>query len=200
MIELAGKATPVNGPEEGPKMRINKPSIAMVLAIMALLSVPTGALLGGQDSGKNTTVNQAPFGSDFWSLPPGHFKLIAHYADLYLSDGPANGNYVVTWSFLNDEIDDPARADELGDFFVLDVRSTSAYCGGHIPGAVNIPFAAAAKLPNFGLLPTGQPILVVCASGMMSSQVASILGTLGYPVRTLAQGMPSVTGDLESCP
>jgi len=41
-------------------------------------------------------------------------------------------------------------------------------------------------------LPTDRPILVVCASGALSSQVATVLGVLGYNVRNLSGGMAVV--------
>jgi rhodanese-related sulfurtransferase len=147
--------------------------------------------LEGQDSGTGEFVNVAPQPRE-WKTPPGHYGLIAGYADDYLSQGPGNGNYV--WSFTN--------AADVSGFFIVDVRSNTAYCNGHIPGAVNIPFASVAKPWNLDLLPTGQPILVVCATGQMSGQVAAILGTLGYQVRILNGGMNGISGriSLEACP
>ncbi len=151
----------------------------MVFAAAAMvLALAASAIFAGQDTGIGQYVNVAPQPHD-WKTPPGHYGLIAGYADDYLSNGPDNGNYI--WQFTNGV--------DLNGFFVVDVRPKAAYCGGHIPGAVNIPFAAAAKPWNLDLLPTGQPILVVCATGHMSGQVAAVLGTLGYQVRILYQGM-----------
>ena len=56
----------------------------------------------------------------------------------------------------------------------------------------NIPYAEVAKPWNLEQLPTDRPILVVCGSGALSSQVATVLGVLGYQVRNLSGGMAVV--------
>ena len=127
-----------------------------------------------------------------WPIPPGPYGLIASYADDFLSNGSANGNYMMSWAILSDTTDDPAQADQLDDFFVLDVRGTLAFDARHLPGAINIPYAEVPKPWNLEKLPTDRPILVVCASGALSSQVATILGVLGYHVRSLSGGMAVV--------
>jgi rhodanese-related sulfurtransferase len=133
----------------------------------------------------------APKHSD-WTIPPGPYGLIASYADDFLSNGPAHGNYMTTWAVLTDAIEDPDKADQLADFFILDVRGTPAFNLRHLPGAINIPYAAVAKPWNLDQLPTDQPILVVSGSGALSSQVATVLGMLGYNVRNLSGGMAVV--------
>ena len=125
-------------------------------------------------------------------LPPGHYGLVAAYADIFLSEAAANGSYRITWAALNDGIDDPEKPDQLDDFFIVDIRSPSAFNTRHIPGAVNIPYAEFAKPWHLESLPTDQPILVVCGSGALSNQVAAILGMLGYGVRSLDGGMAVV--------
>jgi rhodanese-related sulfurtransferase len=127
-----------------------------------------------------------------WTIPPGPYGLIASYADEFLSNGPSNGSYMITWATLSDTTDNPALADQLDDFFILDVRATAAFNARHLPGAVNILYPDVAKPWNLERLPTDRPILVVCASGAMSSQVGAVLGTLGYNVRVLSGGMASV--------
>ncbi len=127
-----------------------------------------------------------------WTIPPGPYGLIASYADDFLSNGAANGNYITTWAGLTDAIDDPDKADQLDDFFILDVRGATAFNTRHLPGAINIPYAEVAKPWNLDQLPTDRPILVVCASGALSSQVATVLGVLGYNVRNLLGGMAVV--------
>ena len=133
----------------------------------------------------------APRHSD-WTMPPGPYGLIASYADEFLSNGSANGNYMISWAILSDTNDDASLADQLDDFFVLDVRGAAAFNLRHLPGAINIPYAAVAKPWNLDQLPTDQPILVVCASGALSGQVATVLGMLGYNVRFLSGGMAVV--------
>jgi rhodanese-related sulfurtransferase len=133
----------------------------------------------------------APKGAD-WSVPPGHYGLIASYADLFLSNGPNNGSYIISWATLAGPNSDPTKLNALADYFVVDVRAASAFNGGHLMGAVNIPYADVAKPASLALLPAGQPILVVCGSGMLSSQAATVLGILGYNVRILSGGMAIV--------
>ncbi|MEW6326530.1 MAG: rhodanese-like domain-containing protein [Thermodesulfobacteriota bacterium] len=90
-----------------------------------------------------------------------------------------------------DGVDDPAKADEIDEFFVLDIRSNKDYCAGHIAGAVNIPFEDVAKPENLAQLPVDMPILVVCYTGHTASQINSILNMLGYNAWTLRFGMTS---------
>ena len=57
--------------------------------------------------------------------------------------------------------------------FLLDVRTTGEFAGGHIPGAVNIPLD---QLPaRLAEVPTDQPVVVVCQSGNRSRSGADIL-------------------------
>jgi len=127
-----------------------------------------------------------------WTIPPGPYGLIANYSDDFLSNGAANGNYLMTWVALTDAVDDSEKADQLADFFILDVRGATAFNARHLPGATNIPYAEVAKPWNLDQLPTDQPILVVCGSGALSGQVATVLGVLGYNVRNLSGGMAVV--------
>jgi len=99
---------------------------------------------------------------------------------------------MTTWAVLTDATDDPEKADQLADFFILDIRGATAYSLRHLPGATNIPYAEVAKPWNLDQLPTDRPILVVCTSGALSSQVATVLGVLGCSVRSLLGGMAVV--------
>ena len=38
-----------------------------------------------------------------------------------------------------DGVDDPAKANEISDYYLLDVRPPADYAAGHISGAVNVP-------------------------------------------------------------
>ncbi len=102
---------------------------------------------------------------------------MALYADNYLSEGQANGNYLVPWS--------DGLAAHLSDYYIVDVRLLTAYNTSHIIGAVSIPYATVAKPYNLDKLPIDKPILVYCGSGQLSIQVTSILGMMGYDVRAL---------------
>lgn len=64
---------------------------------------------------------------------------------------------------------------------IIDVRSASEFAGGNVPGSKNIPLNnIAAKTANIKKL--NKPVIVCCASGMRSSQAASILKSKGIEV------------------
>jgi rhodanese-related sulfurtransferase len=105
------------------------------------------------------------------------------YANRFLLNAQANGNCLIAWS---------AVKNDLNSYFVVDIRANNSYCSRHIIGAVNIPYAAVAEPYDLDKLPTDRPILVVCGSGGMSSQIAPILGMMGYQVRILTLGMIGV--------
>jgi rhodanese-related sulfurtransferase len=127
-----------------------------------------------------------------WKTPPGHFGLIAGYADDFLSKAPSNGNYMISWATLTDGVDDPEKADQLEDFLVLDIRAAAVFNSRHLTGAINVPFADVAKPWNLAELPTSQPILVVCGSGATAAQTGALLGMMGYNIRILTGGMNAV--------
>jgi len=121
-------------------------------------------------------------------IPPGQFARIAKYADEFFS-GPGRTIFASTFT---DGINDPENPyDDLSDFFVLDIRSASDYAIGHIPGAVNVPFALVAKPENLVDYPTDKPILVVCYSGQTAAMTTSILNVMGYDAFSLRFGMMS---------
>ena len=79
-----------------------------------------------------------------------------------------------------------AKQDEILDMIsrggiIIDVRSAAEFSGGNVPGSKNIPLntignkAASIKKLN-------KPVIVCCASGMRSSQAASILKNKGVEV------------------
>lgn len=83
----------------------------------------------------------------------------------------------------------PERAKALQDegAVLIDVRESHEYKNFHAPGA---------KLISLGVLerrlkeiPIERPILVVCQSGMRSSQAAGILSKNGYQVTNVSGGM-----------
>jgi rhodanese-related sulfurtransferase len=70
---------------------------------------------------------------------------------------------------------------------LIDVRESQEYKNSHAPGA---------KLISLGVLerklkeiPIEREILVVCQSGMRSSQAAGILSKNGYQVKNVSGGM-----------
>ncbi|MEJ2048188.1 MAG: rhodanese-like domain-containing protein, partial [Dehalococcoidia bacterium] len=94
---------------------------------------------------------------------------------------------------LND--DDPSN-----DPFIISVRKPEDYAKGHIPGAVNIPFADIAKNGTLNALPRDRQIVVYCYTGHTGSQATAILGTLGFKATNLLHGMSAWTKDTEIAP
>ena len=83
---------------------------------------------------------------------------------------------------------EPAEADRrrsAGDL-VLDVRELSEWAGGHVPGAIHIPYPQLrARLTE---LPRDRPVLTYCATGVRSSLAASLLAADGRAARGLRGG------------
>lgn len=69
---------------------------------------------------------------------------------------------------------------------VLDVRRSTEFAEGHIPGALNIAHTRLlARLPE---VPVGRPVLVHCRGGARSAVACSLLQKHGYDVTNLAGG------------
>lgn len=84
---------------------------------------------------------------------------------------------------------DPAEAAarrSAGDL-MLDVRELSEWAGGHVPGAVHIPYPQLRA--RLGELPRDRPVVAYCASGVRSSLAASLLAADGREVRNLRGGL-----------
>jgi len=126
-------------------------------------------------------------------MPPGQFAHVAQAADQFLSTAPG-GNRTIYAEMLMDGIDDPELADELGDYFLLDIRPATDFCKGTVPGAINIPMPDLAKAENLAKLPKDKPILVICNTGHTASISNAVLGVLGYDAWTLRFGMTSWNG------
>ena len=63
------------------------------------------------------------------------------------------------------------------------------YTGGHIPGAINIPYQKAANLDNLTkFVKPGTPV-AYCYTGHTGSLAAMALGILGYNVKNLLYGI-----------
>ena len=60
---------------------------------------------------------------------------------------------------------------------VLDVREAGEYATGHLPSSRHIPSAELDK--RLGELPSGKPVIVVCASGSRAARAASALRKAG---------------------
>ncbi|QWV95519.1 rhodanese-like domain-containing protein [Geomonas oryzisoli] len=121
-------------------------------------------------------------------IPPGQFAMLAKYANAFLGTAPG-GSRTIYAETLMDGVDAPNLADELNDFFLVDVRPANEYCADTVPGAINIPMNELATAENLAKLPTDKPILLICNTGHTASISTAVLGMLGYDVWTLRFGM-----------
>lgn len=65
----------------------------------------------------------------------------------------------------------------------VDVRPARSYLGGHIPGAVNIPFARRGMAESLREeVPEGYPLVLVADNGVVAASAAAQLAAAGYRV------------------
>jgi len=125
-------------------------------------------------------------------IPTGDFTLIAHYADVFLSANNGTGGHRTIFAqTLIDGVDEPNKADEINDYYILDIRKPDDYAAGHVAGAVNVQLGDLAKRDVLATLPTDKPILIICSTGHTASIANAILSCLGYDAWTLRFGMAS---------
>jgi rhodanese-related sulfurtransferase len=99
--------------------------------------------------------------------------------DAYLSGIPEG--------FMMVSLDAFKQAMDATDVYVIDVREVSDYEAGHIEGAVNIPIRT--LVDDLSLIPSDQPVIIYCASGLRAGMATSVLRTMGYEnVRSYAGG------------
>lgn len=63
---------------------------------------------------------------------------------------------------------------------VIDVRTAGEYAGGHIPGAINIPYDVIAERIAETTADTSASIVVYCRSGRRSGIALATLAQMGY--------------------
>ncbi len=81
------------------------------------------------------------------------------------------------------------RLESEPDLQLVDVRSTSEYASGHIPGARSAPIQTFRQTyPSLGLDPA-RPVMVVCLTSHRSVPAVRLLNADGYDSRQLAKGM-----------
>ena len=66
------------------------------------------------------------------------------------------------------------------DFIILDVREQDEFEGGHIPGAILIPYTEIENMADEMIPDKNALILVYCRSGRRSKIASESLGKLGY--------------------
>ncbi len=64
------------------------------------------------------------------------------------------------------------------DYQLIDVREDDEYAAAHIPGAVNIPLSE--FMARYDEISEDMPALLVCNTGVRSSQAALFLMSMGY--------------------
>ena len=77
---------------------------------------------------------------------------------------------------------------ETPNAFLLDVRTSGEFGGGHLPKATNIEFRSPDFANKIKGLPKDKPVFVYCLSGGRSAQAAEILRNEGFQVTELQGG------------
>lgn len=73
------------------------------------------------------------------------------------------------------------------DAVILDVREPDEWAAGHIESAVHIPIGAVTR--RLSDVPQGNPLYVICRSGVRSARVAEFLRAQGIDALNVAAGM-----------
>jgi len=71
---------------------------------------------------------------------------------------------------------------------VLDVRSPGEFAGGHVPGAVNVPFTSVLAGSNAVRAAKSQPLVVYCGHGPRAWLAGQALRWRGYARVTYLMG------------
>lgn len=116
------------------------------------------------------------------------FEAAQKAAQAYLVDAVPTIAAQALFDLLND-------GDPSNDPVIVSVRKPEHYAIGHIPGAINLPYATIADEASLRKLPPDRPIVVYCYTGHTGGIATAILGTLGYDVKNLKYGMAGWTQD-----
>lgn len=131
----------------------------------------------------------APPAGTFDKPSDADYKVLADKAASVMGAMPTSGDFAnntITAAKLSAKLADPAEKAKL---FLLDIRSKADYEKGHIDGATNVPFAAAAVPDNLKMLPKDKTIVVICYTGNTAAQANTILRMLDYNANVLKYGM-----------
>jgi rhodanese-related sulfurtransferase len=71
---------------------------------------------------------------------------------------------------------------------VIDVRSPAEFAGGHVPGAVNVPFTSVLAGSDGVRAPTSQTLVVYCGHGPRAWLAGAALRWRGYQRVTYLRG------------
>lgn len=90
--------------------------------------------------------------------------------------------------------DIPTKVDD--GYTVLDVRETTEFEAGHIPGASNKPLSELQQ-GNLEGVDSKEKYIVICQSGNRSKQASDILAKEDIQIVNVSEGMSSWTGKVE---
>jgi rhodanese-related sulfurtransferase len=114
-------------------------------------------------------------------------KKIMVRAKNYLNSVPTQFDLQVYAKTLSDNLEDGNAGN---DPQIISVRNAPDYAGGHIPGAINIPYKNVADLANYTkFVDPAKPAVVYCYTGHTGSLSTMALGILGYNVKDILYGM-----------
>ena len=115
-------------------------------------------------------------------------EIIAARTEAYLTTGRAPTISV-------EDVYNNAVVNKDPGYFLLSIRKPEDYAKGHVPGAVNIPFAQLAKEESLKKLPPDKKIVVICYTGHTASYATMFLNQLGYEAYAMKFGMMGWTSD-----
>jgi rhodanese-related sulfurtransferase len=105
----------------------------------------------------------------------------------YLNSVPTQFDLQIYPKALADNLED-GNADN--DPQIISVRSGPHYAGGHIPGAINIPYQQVANLDNqTKFVDPTKPVAAYCYTGHTGSLSTMALGILGYKAKDILWGV-----------
>ncbi|MGQ0804678.1 MAG: rhodanese-like domain-containing protein [Actinomycetota bacterium] len=125
-----------------------------------------------------TTITQAPVRSRVSAVPPASPVLAARHFQWRLG-------------FETDPADVHADLERGGaEFTLVDTRSREAFAAGHIPGAVNVPYAEIDET-TAGLPPRDRLAVTYCSSPACNAATkgAAAFAALGYQVKEMLGGL-----------
>ena len=86
-----------------------------------------------------------------------------------------------SFAFTDLSVDEvKAKMDAEEDIVLLDVREPSEFEGGHIRGAINLPWNSGVLREKYADLPKDKVLIVICRSGARSRAASAFLEEKGF--------------------
>ena len=150
-----------------------------------VMSIKYGYVLGiskteGYEGYIETEANEMAMDTMNEIAPAMKNAVVEYFQDMAVAEIKNN---IISSTSLNEKLQ---AADD--SIFVLSIRQPDAYAEGHIPTAINIPWAAGMN-EQFNTLPRDKTIVVQCYSGQTAGQTTAVLRFLGYDAVSLNGGM-----------